>query len=500
MRGIWRMFAFAAFLLVSRADGASGFSQLVGQVPFPDYDAICAHSQPGLQLTLTLPKDHFFQGEIVNATLTYSNSGMNPYTVSLARGDRSGRLMDVHFFGKGAGGAVVEDPIGWIYMQVLFGGGPVQLKELKDGTTATISLPINQWLRFDHPGTYTIFADTTTVHAGTGEAAGPLGSPQLVSNRVTITITPLPADEEKKIITDAMQRIDAGYHREDSPNLSASVNEENAEHSAFAVQPDIEILRYLQTPAARAALRSRLDKTPEFMIGGGHFQIAAALLGAPDRPAEAGLILDEVRAGRLKVDSGLIGLYAELKTYPETVACFSPTSSIRDENERDRARVEAQNEILAAAKQASSQTGVTNLDLIWEAFLVNPSDPAYRAPAIAHQLDFSHERQLRLLDLVASLTCRRQSPGEKDTSADFLPLVRLYLGPPAYDCKALMILSYARPDEAHDIVLADWASPQHHYFNNDGPLGQLAVTLLENPKIKWTDEQKSILDRMRGGH
>ncbi len=136
------------------------------------------------------------------------------------------------------------------------------------------------------------------------------------------------------------------------------------------------------------------------------------------------------------------------------------------------------------------------------AFQYNPFDTDYRGPAIAHQLDFDHDRQLRLLDLAAMDACRHHLPQEKDTSADFMPLVRLYLGAPAYNRNALMILSYANPQEAHDLTLADWASPEHHYFNyehqdTDAPMGKLAVTLLENPKIKWTDEQKEILDHMR---
>jgi hypothetical protein len=169
----------------------------------------------------------------------------------------------------------------------------------------------------------------------------------------------------------------------------------------------------------------------------------------------------------------------------------------------EKTRKDAEKEIVAAAKQASAQTGVSDLDLIWQAFLTNPSDADYRAPVVTHQLDFSHDRQLQLLSLVEMCFCGHLAPLEKNCTPDFLPLVRCYLGPPTYNRNALMILSYARPDEAHRITLADWDGPIHHYFNYDGntdqdaDMGSLAATLLDNPQIKWTNEQKQILDSMR---
>ena len=500
-------------LLIVGMTRSEGLFDLSGIVPNPDYDAILADQPAGLRLTMTLPKDHFYQGEKIAATLTYSNTGKDSYAALIMRGDRSGRVQDVRFFGQDEHGAPVADPIGWIYMRGISGGGPTQSKELKDGSSAENTLIINQWLRFDHPGTYTIFAEAANVRTETVTATNYDKSAHLVSNKFTITITPLPPDQEKTIVDDALLQIVAAYDRHDDPKLTHAANEDKAHTMAYSAVPAIETLRYLQTPLARAALRSRLDKTPEYMLAGGHFEMDAALLGAPDRPKEAQFILDDVQAGRLKVDNSLIGLYAQLKSYPqfmEQMAWERWTLTPAQIPQRqaidaawDKAEKNAEKEILAAATAASSKTGVSDLDLIWSAFLTNPYDADFRAPVVTHQLDFSHDRQLQLLRLVETCFCGHMAPPGKNYTPDFLPLVRLYLGSPAYNRNALMILSYARPDEAHAITLADWASPIHHYFNydahfdEDAPMGQLAVTLLENPRIKWTGEQKEILDQMR---
>jgi len=507
MRTALCTFALVGIILVSGAILLKGNFDLAGIMPNPDYNAILAQQPAGLGLAMTLPKDHFYQGEMIAATLTYSNTGKDSYSAWIAAGDRSGRIQDIRFFGQDEKGAAVEDPLGWIYMRGIFGGGRGEYKELKDGSTATITLTINQWLRFDHPGTYTVFAEATNVRSDAPHAPNTDNSAHLISNKATITITPLPPEQEKKIIDDAMLQIVAAYDRHDDPNLTDAANEENAHTKAYAAEPAIATLRFLQTPAARAALRSRLDKTPEYMRAGEHFEIEAALLGAPDRPAEAAHILEDVQAGRLKIDNSLIGLYAQLKSYPqfmEQITWERRTLTPADTPQKqaidaawEKAEKDAEKEILAAATQASSKTGVSNLDLIWSAFLMNPSDPEYRAPAVAHQLDFSPEKQHRLLSIIAaeagaefSFASHAAVKG-RNPAIDFLPLVKLYLGAPEYNGDALIILGYLRPDEAKPLVVADLASPSPHYLDP-----RVAVTFLENHDYTWSEAQKNQLYRM----
>src|SRR5271170_7806797 len=49
----------------------------IGQMGAPNlgWDDIRKSQPAGLQLRMTLPKTHFYQGEIINATLEFSNTG-----------------------------------------------------------------------------------------------------------------------------------------------------------------------------------------------------------------------------------------------------------------------------------------------------------------------------------------------------------------------------------------------------------------------------------------
>jgi len=508
MRATWRaLFLLATFLALTFA--ADAFDEIAFQAGAPDYAKVRAAQPAGLSLELTLPKASFYQGEIIRGTLTYKNSGSVTWVAILAQGDRSGRVQDVRFFGADDQGREVEAPIEWVYRSgPMIGGGRIREASLGTGTVTLIA---NQWLRFDHPGTYTIFAESAAVRSGgtpyKNESNAPL---LLVSNKVTVTITPLDPTQETRIVAEAAHAIDDGYQLANQIGRDAAVNDDRASRMVYAAEPAIATLRYLQTPAARAALRARLDKTPEIMLAGGHWEMIAALLGAPDRPAEAALILADVRAGRLSADSGLVGLYAQLKTYPLQIAALPPGQVITPEDGRhfadaesalNRARRQAQDELLDAAKQVTAATGQTNLDLLWTAFFTNPYDATYRKPLVAHQLDLSHDRQLQLLQWLSMSACSPHAlPGEPDLASEFLPLVRLYLGPPAYSRQALMIFSYARPEEAHAIVNADMVLERPHYFNNDGNVGGLAAVLHDNPKIHWTQKQLQAFDQLRFPH
>jgi hypothetical protein len=163
---------------------------------------------------------------------------------------------------------------------------------------------------------------------------------------------------------------------------------------------------------------------------------------------------------------------------------------------REKVREDSQREIFAAATAAATRSGANPLDLLWTEYQIAPYDPEYRSQMIAHQTEFPPDKKLRLLDMAGGDASRRNSPSEKDTSADFLPLVRQYLRAPNYNIDALITLSYARPDEAHDIALADLNATEQHYFNQ-GLRGKLAANLLDNPHLAWTPEQKEALDKIR---
>ncbi len=483
----WFRCALGVLLLVSgvgRAVGQGENFQLSGYMEPPDYDRLLAAQPPGLSLKITLPKDHFYQGEIIEATLTYGNEGKEAREVTLNTIDRSGRAQDVRFFGRDEHGAAVDDPVGWIYLHGYMGGGAGwKTVSLHDGGTGSVTLTMNQWLRFDHPGTYTVYAVSTAVESA---GARRLENDPIVSDKITLTITPLDPAEEKRIVDGAVAKIDEGYRLDDG----VEPGDEKARKKAYAVEPELAKLRYLQSPLARAALRAGLDRIPRYALADGRWDVDAGLYGAPDRPAEAALILADVRAGRRKADENLAAVYTTLKTYPLTVAEHAAfqqgltSEGVAAESKGTEARAAATAEIFAAAREASPKTGANEADLIWEAFLTNPFDPANRAPAATHQMEFSHEQKLRLLSMVqtelgipVASEAHRLDPGE------FLPVARQYVGDPAYNADALTILVKARPEEARDLIVRELKNPEHHYLKLHGHMDHtVQVALLALPR------------------
>ena len=160
MPGTWCKYVLVVFLLVlglGRAAGQITTFELPDLETPPDYNKFLAEQPPGLRLTLTLPKDHFYQGEVIHATLTYTNTGKDVREVEL---NGNGRADSVRFFGSDEHGTAVDDPIAWCST---LHGGATTIKSLHDGDSGSVTLTMNEWVRFDHPGTYTVFAISTAV-------------------------------------------------------------------------------------------------------------------------------------------------------------------------------------------------------------------------------------------------------------------------------------------------------------------------------------------------
>jgi hypothetical protein len=104
----------------------------------------------------------------------------------------------------------------------------------------SITLPANQWLRFDRPGTYRIYARSTRPQTGSAKATH-LSIPgiELVSDIPTIRIMPLTAERERELLARAKAELDQGDEK---------------------ARSGVETLRYLQTPAARRTLVRLLPK------------------------------------------------------------------------------------------------------------------------------------------------------------------------------------------------------------------------------------------------
>ncbi len=119
----------------------------------------------GLMLESKLPKTEFHQGEIIPATLTFKNTSTNRYHLWTGNYDRSGRIPDIAFRAEGEDRRAVIDPLGWYFASQGYAGGG--LGNEQDLWQWSITLPANQWLRFDRPGTYPVYAFSSRPRPGT---------------------------------------------------------------------------------------------------------------------------------------------------------------------------------------------------------------------------------------------------------------------------------------------------------------------------------------------
>lgn len=384
----------------------------------PDRQKIHDTQPEGVSLGIEVPKTSYQQGELIEATLTFTNTSPTPYHLWVGTGDRSGRIPDIAFYALGSDAKPVPDPLRWYFERGGMGGG---LGGWQDLGQWKITLPANQWLVFKQPGTYQLFAFSNRVQKGDRFTQGNRQDNriELVSDPVSITITPLSPADEKRILDEASGRLTAG----------------GSDASKAAAK-----LRYLGTPAARAALLPLLN-TPL------SFDAQMALYAAPEPAAEAPLILAAARAGTLKLDQNVIYLYATLKT-----AGVQPSvmPSTKEEIEALGQKIQgawkaASDEITTTAIAATGGKGVDyNQTLITTLFQDPGKRQQARADLVRIQLDLTPEQADTILGTW------RDFGGE-----DFLPLVRKAVGAPAFNPNALKALAKLKPDEARPLIVED---------------------------------------------
>lgn len=151
----------------------------------------CAQSSgpapPSVALRLSLATDQaeFHIGETIPIQLSFSASVRNRYQINMAQYDRSGRMEYERFILVPASGAV--DPLAGRAGGV--GGGLTGFKFLDDEPW-TITLNLNEWLRFTQPGNYRLTVESQRV--GVKDSSNPFGtSPVSVrSNEIALRIIP----------------------------------------------------------------------------------------------------------------------------------------------------------------------------------------------------------------------------------------------------------------------------------------------------------------------
>lgn len=396
-------------------------------VPAPSADSwqsIRGKQPSGLRLVLTTPKTHYYLGEIIPAKLTFSNESRSPYHLWTGTYDRSGRIPDIVFRAEAEDGKQVSDPLDWYFKHIMgICGG---LGNFQNLGAWDISLPANQWLKFETPGKYRVYASSTRVQPGDTDAPQEQQLPrvELVSDPVTITIDPLGADQEKAVIRQAMLDLSGTY----------AVGRDGRACDAA------QRLRFLQTPAACDALLSLIDSP---YSGDAKLGLCACL----DHSALADKILAAVRQGKLGLGGHLMWLYPNLRNNGNIFMTDDRPSSS-----------ELSDELYAAAKSAITENGTGDVffaDLL-TLFCKNPHEPGMRKIMIKRQLDLPPKQVNGLVKENATKVDR-----------DFLPLLRQQVKPDKHNPWALAALATLAPDEARPIVVEDIKRSKPIYIPTD---------------------------------
>ena len=396
-----------------------------------DWEATNKLQPEGLQLQMTLPKDHFQQGEVISATLTFSNTSPVFYDIWTGEYDRSGRIPDIGIIAQDASGKRLPDPMAWFYLCGMGGRGST-----KTLGTWSITLPANQWIRFDQPGIYTLFATSRRVRTFVAGAPGGTELVSLVSDPIRITIEPLTPEFEKQVIAETKRKL---------PLSEGSLPEET-----------IAPLRYLGTPAARKELVALLN-APRLS---GEIRMGLMALAKPDEAAPE--ILDGVRQGKLLLTYDIIWLYSSLKCQPLLAQQKVDPFSAELSRNSSAAGKEAEAEIMAAAIQASGGSGPAYFDLLLLQLGRDPQNLKARATLVEHQLDLSKAQAGLLL-----------GDGNKIAGEEFVPLARKMAAEPNWNVSALRTLAEWKPAEAQALLVQNTWS----ITSNDRTSGATEATM-----------------------
>ena len=227
--------------------------------------AWASDEQAALVVTTQGKRSTYQVGERIPIELIFSGPGNKQFEITMASYDRSGRMSYEDFEVEPAAGW--SDPLAVYFgSQVGFVGGGLSTLGILAPTPTEIHLNLNEWIRFDQPGNYTVTVRTHRV-ADTLDANRTMSHPSdltLQSNPIQLKIIPAVSRWQKAKLASIVNELST-----DAPTAAI---ERSAREEAIAD------LRYLGTSAAEEVMAQHLrDDEPTMM-----YQCAFGLMGLPD--------------------------------------------------------------------------------------------------------------------------------------------------------------------------------------------------------------------------
>ena len=160
------------------------------------HTARLAANPPGLSIVIRTRegRQRFAQGERIRLDLEFLDTSGRDYPFHSIGYDRSGRLgIDRVVVEPGAG---AEDPLHDYYRALGFGviGGGLSTPPSPLEGPRTITVDLNEQVRFVRPGTYVVFVESRRFQAPADTHPGLRGPVVVVSNALALEIVPVPGD------------------------------------------------------------------------------------------------------------------------------------------------------------------------------------------------------------------------------------------------------------------------------------------------------------------
>jgi len=247
---------------------------------------------PPVTLILRTSQDRhtFHPGEIIPIELEFSSAIKGRYVVDGATYDRSGRLtIDTYRVSPDRG--VVDPLLDYLAFGSFMGGGIRGMGVLGD-KPVVVKLQLNDWFRFDEPGTYELSVRSGRLTDDTAPAATRYVPLPVESNGLTLTI--LPPDPQW-----ARAQLKALLAQLDPPTAAREPREA------------CRALRFLGTNGAVDAMIRRYD------LPGCEFEFMAGLFGAPDRGHVVSEMAARLDAPDQSVSEGYLRTLSILTVYQE---------------------------------------------------------------------------------------------------------------------------------------------------------------------------------------
>ena len=401
------------------------------------HDRLLADQYAGVTMELKLPKTRFYQGEIIPATLTFHSTATRPYQVWKGEYLNVGRMPDLGFRGEAENGTPVLDPVQHAPPGAAdfdHGGAFIDLGQ------GEMTVTVNEWLRFDQPGTYRLYGWSTRVlpgtHDGLKKEVYHSSPPEVVSSIITVHIDPLAPAQERELLAQAAKNLATGQ----------------AEVWSVAVR----CLRFLQTPSAREMLMPLVGETRD---------ASQALAEALDPEAGGDRLVEAVAAHRVPISLAMLTEHLFPIVLPDNLG-FVPARMARADELIEAATSSVRDYPWDGSSLADELALFLEERVDWHRIFVGMVSEPRTSRANPQRRETLVRRQLELSDAQGEQVIGIGLP--VDERPRFLPLIRRLAHAPANSLAALPLLAELAPAEARQLVIDDILHPPLRHIGHSG--------------------------------